>query len=93
MTTYNAILKRYGCANGAACEETLGKKIAEADTKVNRYYLTVLASAALGFILLMAGKPDALAGRRCGADVVLPCDAGRRRTQPDAGGGSSRHKD
>ncbi len=57
MTTYNAILKRYGCASGAACEETLGKKIAEADTRVNRYSLTVLASAALGFIVLMAGKP------------------------------------
>ena len=57
MTTYNAILKRYGCSSGAACEQTLGKKIAEADTKLNRYYLTVLASAALGFILLMAGKP------------------------------------
>ncbi|SPE27307.1 conserved membrane hypothetical protein [Candidatus Sulfotelmatomonas gaucii] len=56
MTTYNAILKRYGCANGAACEANLGAKIAEADSKVNRYYLTVLASAALGFILLMVGK-------------------------------------
>jgi hypothetical protein len=56
MTTYNAILKRYGCANGAACETNLGTKIAEADTKVNRYYLTVLVSAALGFILLMVGK-------------------------------------
>jgi uncharacterized paraquat-inducible protein A len=43
--------------DGATCEETLGKKIAEADTKLNRYYLTVLASAALGFILLMAGRP------------------------------------
>ncbi len=41
----------------AACEETLGKQIEEADTKLTRYYLTVLASAALGFILLMAGKP------------------------------------
>ncbi len=50
MTTYNAILKRYGCSSGAVCEETLGKQIAEADTKLNRYYLTVLASAALGFI-------------------------------------------
>ena len=60
MNTYNSILKRYGCAqtstDSAACEETLGKKIAEADRKVTRYYLTVLASAALGFILLMAGK-------------------------------------
>jgi hypothetical protein len=60
MTTYNAILKRYGCAqkgaDGAACEETLVKKIAEADRMVARDYLTVLASAALGFILLMARK-------------------------------------
>jgi hypothetical protein len=67
MTTYNAILKHYGCSSGAACEQTLGKKIAEADTKVNRYYLTVLACAALGFILLMAGKPTLSRG----AVVVL----------------------
>jgi hypothetical protein len=60
MTTYNSILKRYGCAQSStgpsACEETLGKKIAEADSNANRYYLTVLASAALGFILLIPGK-------------------------------------
>ena len=67
MTTYNAILTHYGCSSGAACEETLGKKIAEADTKLNRYYLTVLASAALGFILLMAGRPTLSRG----AVVVL----------------------
>ena len=57
MTTYNAILTHYGCSNGVTCEQTLGNKIAEVDTKLNRYYLTVLASAALGFILLMAGRP------------------------------------
>jgi hypothetical protein len=57
MTTYNAILKHYGCSSGAACEETLGKQIEEADKELTRDYLTVLASAALGFILLMAGKP------------------------------------
>jgi len=60
MNTYNSILKRYGCAQtstgAAACEETLSKKIAEADSQATRYYLTVLASAALGFILLMPGK-------------------------------------
>ena len=60
MNTYNSILKRYGCAQtstgAAACEETLRKKIAEADSQATRYYLTVLASAALGFILLMPGK-------------------------------------
>jgi Paraquat-inducible protein A len=56
MTTYNAILERYECASGSVCEETLGKQIEEADTKLTRYYLTVLVSAALGFVLLMAGK-------------------------------------
>ena len=60
MTTYNSILNRYGCAQtsdgAAACEQTLQKKIAEADSKATRYYLTVLASAALGFILLIPGK-------------------------------------
>ncbi len=67
MTTYNAILKRYGCAGGTVCEETLGKQVEEADTKLTRYYLTVLATAALGFILLMAGKPPLSRG----AVVVL----------------------
>ena len=56
MTTYNAILKHYGCSSGAACEQILGTKIAESDTQLNRYYLTVLASAALAFILLMVGR-------------------------------------
>ncbi len=57
MTTYSAILKRYGCSSGAICEETLGKQIDEADKKLTRYYLTVLASAVSGFLLLMAGRP------------------------------------
>ncbi|MGB6856338.1 MAG: paraquat-inducible protein A [Terracidiphilus sp.] len=56
MTTYNAILQHYGCSSGAACEVTLGNKIAESDTQLNRYYLTVLVSAALAFILLMVGR-------------------------------------
>jgi len=67
MTAYDAILKRYGCSSGAVCEESLGKQIEAADTKLTRYYLTVLASAALGFIVLMAGK----ATLSRGAVVVL----------------------
>jgi len=55
MSTYNAILRHYGCASGAACEVALGKQIEAADKNLNRSYLTVLASAALGFILLMVG--------------------------------------
>jgi hypothetical protein len=56
MTTYNVILKHYGCSNGPACEVTLGKQIQQADTSLTRSYLIVLASAALGFILLLPGK-------------------------------------
>jgi hypothetical protein len=57
MTTYNAILIRYGCSSGTVCEQTLGKKIDQADKQLTRDYLTVLASAALAFILLMIGRP------------------------------------
>jgi hypothetical protein len=57
MTTYNAIINRYGCANGAACEATLGKQIEDVDRKLTRYYLIVLGTAALAFIVLMAGRP------------------------------------
>jgi hypothetical protein len=67
MTTYTAILNRYGCPDGAVCEETLSKQIDEADKKLTRYYLIVLASAALGFILLMTGQPTLSRG----AVVVL----------------------
>jgi hypothetical protein len=56
MTTYNAILNHYGCSSGAACEEMLGKRIEEADRTLTRDYLIVLGSAALAFILLMAGQ-------------------------------------
>jgi hypothetical protein len=57
MNTYTSILKRYGCTSGEECEQTLGKQIEQADSKLTRYYLTVLVSAALGFILLMVGRP------------------------------------
>lgn len=56
MTTYNAILRRYACSTGAACEATIGEQIAAADHKLTRYYLTVLASALLGFLLLAVGR-------------------------------------
>jgi hypothetical protein len=56
MTTYNAILKRYGCSSGEACEQTLGKQIEHSDARLTRYYRMVLASAVLGFVLLMAGR-------------------------------------
>jgi len=57
MTTWSAILSRYGCSNGPACEETLRNRIQEADAQLNKYYIIVLASATLAFILLTAGRP------------------------------------
>jgi len=60
MTAYSAILKRHGCATGAACEQTLIQQIAEADQRLTRYSLAALGLLAAGFILLMAGRPAAL---------------------------------
>jgi hypothetical protein len=57
MTTYSAILKRYGSSTGPACEEILRNRIQQADTQLNRYYLIVLAAAALAFILLTVRRP------------------------------------
>ena len=56
MTTWSAILRRYGCSDGEACEQALGDQIREADAQLNKDYLIVLASAALGFALLAAGR-------------------------------------
>ncbi len=57
MTTYSSILKRYGCAGDAVCEQTLGKQIEEADDRITRYYLIALGSVVVGFALLTAGRP------------------------------------
>jgi hypothetical protein len=57
MTTWSAILKRYGCSSGTVCEQTLRDRIQQADAQLNKDYLTVLASAALAFLLLTAGRP------------------------------------
>jgi len=56
MTTYSAILRRYGCSSGPACQETLRNRIHESDGQLNKDCIIVLASAALGFILLAAGR-------------------------------------
>jgi hypothetical protein len=66
MTTYNSILKRNGCSSGAWCEESLGKRIEESDRELKGFYLTVLGSAALGFLVLMVGKAKLSRG-----DVVV----------------------
>jgi hypothetical protein len=56
MTTYNAILQRYGCTTSTQCQEVLHNRIRQADAQLNRDYLIVLASAAVGFILIAVGR-------------------------------------
>ncbi len=56
MTEYTAILRKYDCADAAACRVELGTRIKGADENITRWYLTALGAAALAFILLLAGK-------------------------------------
>jgi hypothetical protein len=55
MSEYSAILKKYGCADAAACRLEIGNRIREADGNITRWYLTTLGAAALAFVLLLAG--------------------------------------
>jgi len=71
MSVYSAILSRYGCARGAACEQLLENRIHESDARLKKDCLIVLASAALGFILLAAGRP--LLSRAALAVLMLYC--------------------
>ena len=57
MTAHSAILKRNGCPSSAACEQTLGKQIEEADERLRKYSLAALGSLAAGFALLTIGRP------------------------------------
>lgn len=54
MTWYNAILKSHNCADAAACQQQLGKRIDEADGRITQSYLIALISAALAIFLLFA---------------------------------------
>ena len=56
MTDYESILKRYGCASATVCEQALAGQIAEADQRITRYYLIVLASMAAGFGLVITRR-------------------------------------
>jgi hypothetical protein len=57
MQVHNAILKEHGCANAADCQAALASLIHEADGRILRDCLTVLAASALAFALLLTGAP------------------------------------
>jgi Paraquat-inducible protein A len=56
MQTYSAILKRYGCADVAACQSDLGGRIQALDSSAAFYSLLVLGATALAFLLSGAGR-------------------------------------
>jgi hypothetical protein len=49
---YSSILKQYGCADSAACQNELGKRIRQLDSRVEFHYLLVLTASLLAFLLL-----------------------------------------
>jgi hypothetical protein len=65
---YSYILREHGCADATACQQALGDRIHEADAKIARDYLAVLALSAAAFALLMIGRPVL---RRSGVVVLL----------------------
>ena len=57
MKRYSYILKQHGCVDATACQQELGKRIREADARIASFYLTVLVSSAVAFVLLMIARP------------------------------------
>jgi hypothetical protein len=52
MQWYSRILRQYGCADGAACQRELGRRIRELDSQAEFHYMLALAASALAFLLL-----------------------------------------
>ena len=57
MRWYSSILKQHGCDDGAACQQLLAVRIREADSRVIRYYITVLLVSAVAFALMLIKNP------------------------------------
>jgi hypothetical protein len=56
MRWYKNILQKYGCADGAACRQEIGRQIQASDSEIAKDYLAVLGSSALAFALLLIGR-------------------------------------
>lgn len=52
MRTYNAILKRYGCADGVSCQKELSGRIDKLTSSATFYSMLALGASALAFLLL-----------------------------------------
>ncbi len=56
MRGYSAILKQYGCVDAVACQNELGRRIRDLDSRVAFHYILVLGASALAFLLLSARR-------------------------------------
>jgi hypothetical protein len=65
---YSSILKQHGCADAIACQQELGNRIRQAEAKLEYYYLAVLVSSAMAFVLVLTERPVL---RRSGTIVLL----------------------
>jgi len=68
---YDYILKEHGCADAAACQQSLGADIRNADERITYYYLTALGVSLAAFLLLMIGRP--MLGRAAIIVLLLFC--------------------
>ena len=53
---YNSILKQHGCADAPACQNELGSRIQELDSRAAFHSMLVLAASVLAFLLLGGGR-------------------------------------
>ncbi|MEO8595775.1 MAG: paraquat-inducible protein A [Candidatus Solibacter sp.] len=51
------VFKKHNCTELAACQQEIGRKIAQADAEIKNAYLAALATGALAFAVLMLGVP------------------------------------
>jgi hypothetical protein len=58
MRSYSAILKQYGCADAAACQNELGRRIQNLDSRAAFHYVLVLLASALGLLLLGGSRSE-----------------------------------
>lgn len=57
LTWYSSILKQHGCADAIACQQELGNQIRAQDKKLEYFWLAVLLSGAVAFVLLLTEGP------------------------------------
>jgi hypothetical protein len=53
MTQYSGLLQKYGCSSGTECRALLSKQIDDADSRIGRYTVSILAIVGLAFAVML----------------------------------------